>query len=158
VSVILLGVSPTIDRLKDNLEPPGSVSSLPSLHRLIDVSCSPDPEGGPPNLSKILLLSNKSLYSWAKAGKLGLAKAKARELAPKIIRVNAVARPGMFATNRRTDKMNQEMLDPIVAGIPLGRIAAPIEFANIFLSLALDLSSFAIGVIMDINGGMYIRA
>jgi hypothetical protein len=82
-----------------------------------------------------MLLSNKSLYSWAKAGKLGLAKAKARELAPKIIRVNAVARPGMFATNRRTDKMNQEMLDPIVAGIPLGRIAAPIEFANIFLSL-----------------------
>ncbi len=96
-------------------------------------------------------------YSAAKAGMLGLAKDMARELGPKNIRVNAVA-PGMVATDIRGDKMSQEIMDRIVAGIPLGRIATPTEIANIFLFLASDLSSFVTGATIDVNGGMYIRA
>jgi NAD(P)-dependent dehydrogenase (short-subunit alcohol dehydrogenase family) len=96
-------------------------------------------------------------YSAAKAGMLGLAKDLARELGPKNIRVNAVA-PGMVATDIRGDKMSQEIMDRIVAGIPLGRIATPREIANVFLFLASDLSSFITGATIDVNGGMYIRA
>ena len=96
-------------------------------------------------------------YSAAKAGMLGLAKDLARELGPKNIRVNAVA-PGMVATDIRGDKMSQEIMDRIVAGIPMGRIATPIEIANAFLFLASDLSSFVTGATIDVNGGMYIRA
>src|SRR6202162_6250483 len=96
-------------------------------------------------------------YSAAKAGMLGLAKDLARELGPKNIRVNAVA-PGMVATDIRGDKMSQEIMDRIVAGIPLGRIATPREIANVFLFLASDLSSFITGATIDVNGRMYIRA
>jgi NAD(P)-dependent dehydrogenase (short-subunit alcohol dehydrogenase family) len=92
-------------------------------------------------------------YSAAKAGMLGLAK----DMGPKGIRVNAVA-PGMVATDIRGDKMSQEIMDRIVAGIPLGRIATPAEIANVFLFLASDLSSFVTGATIDVNGGMYIRA
>jgi NAD(P)-dependent dehydrogenase (short-subunit alcohol dehydrogenase family) len=96
-------------------------------------------------------------YSAAKAGVLGLTKDLARELGPKNIRVNAVA-PGMVATDIRGDKMSQEIMDRIVAGIPMGRIATPTEIANVFLFLASDLSSFVTGATIDVNGGMYIRA
>lgn len=96
-------------------------------------------------------------YSAAKAGMLGLAKDMAKELGPKGIRVNAIA-PGMVATDIRGDKMSEEVMDRIVAGIPLGRIATPAEIANAFLFLASDLSSFVTGATIDVNGGMYIRA
>ena len=54
--------------------------------------------------------------------------------------------------------MSQEVMDKIVATIPLGRIATPTEIANVFLFLASDLSSFITGATIDVNGGMYIRA
>jgi NAD(P)-dependent dehydrogenase (short-subunit alcohol dehydrogenase family) len=96
-------------------------------------------------------------YSAAKAGMLGLTKDMAKELGPKNIRVNAVT-PGMVATDIRGDKMSQEVMDKILASIPLGRIATPAEIANVFLFLASDLSSFVTGATIDVNGGMYIRA
>ena len=96
-------------------------------------------------------------YSAAKAGMLGLMKDMAKELGPKNIRVNAVS-PGMVATDIRGDNMSQEVMDRLVAGIPLGRIATPTEIANVFLFLASDLSSFVTGATIDVNGGMYIRA
>ena len=64
----------------------------------------------------------------------------------------------MVATDIRGDKMSQEVMDQLVASIPLGRIATPTEIANVFLFLASDLSSFVTGATIDVNGGMYIRA
>jgi NAD(P)-dependent dehydrogenase (short-subunit alcohol dehydrogenase family) len=95
-------------------------------------------------------------YSAAKAGMLGLTKDMARELAPKGIRVNAVA-PGMVDTDIRGDKMSQEIFDKILGTIPMGRIASPREIASVFLFLASDLSSFVTGATIDVNGGMFIH-
>ena len=95
-------------------------------------------------------------YSAAKAGMLGLTKDMARELAPKGIRVNAVA-PGMVDTEIRGDLMSQEIFDKILSTIPMGRIASPTEIGNIFLFLASDLSSFVTGATIDVNGGMFIH-
>jgi NAD(P)-dependent dehydrogenase (short-subunit alcohol dehydrogenase family) len=95
-------------------------------------------------------------YSAAKAGMLGLTRDMARELAPKGIRVNAVA-PGMVATDIRGDKMGQEIFNKILGTIPMGRIANPQEIANVFLFLASDLSSFVTGATIDVNGGMFIH-
>ena len=95
-------------------------------------------------------------YSAAKAGMLGLTKDMARELAPKGIRVNAVA-PGMVDTEIRGDLMSQEIFDKILSTIPMGRIASPTEIANIFLFLASDLSPFVTGATIDVNGGMFIH-
>jgi NAD(P)-dependent dehydrogenase (short-subunit alcohol dehydrogenase family) len=95
-------------------------------------------------------------YSAAKAGMLGLTKDMARELAPKGIRVNAVA-PGMVDTEIRGDLMSQEIFDKILSTIPMGRIASPREIASAFLFLASDLSSFVTGATIDVNGGMFIH-
>jgi NAD(P)-dependent dehydrogenase (short-subunit alcohol dehydrogenase family) len=95
-------------------------------------------------------------YSAAKAGMLGLTKDMARELAPKGIRVNAVA-PGMVDTEIRGDLMSQEIFDKILSTIPMGRIADPHEIASVFLFLASDLSSFVTGATLDVNGGMFIH-
>jgi NAD(P)-dependent dehydrogenase (short-subunit alcohol dehydrogenase family) len=95
-------------------------------------------------------------YSAAKAGMLGLTKDMARELAPKGIRVNAVA-PGMVDTDIRGDLMTQETFDKILSTIPMGRIASPREVGNVFLFLASDLASFVTGATIDVNGGMFIH-
>ena len=95
-------------------------------------------------------------YSAAKAGMLGLTKDLARELAPKGIRVNAVA-PGMVDTDIRGDLMSQETFSKILSTIPMGRIASPTEIGNVFLFLASDLSSFVTGATIDVNGGMFIH-
>jgi NAD(P)-dependent dehydrogenase (short-subunit alcohol dehydrogenase family) len=95
-------------------------------------------------------------YSAAKAGMLGLTKDMARELAPKGIRVNAVA-PGMVDTEIRGDLISQEVFNKILRTIPMGRIASPTEIANVFLFLASDLSSFVTGATIDVNGGMFIH-
>jgi NAD(P)-dependent dehydrogenase (short-subunit alcohol dehydrogenase family) len=95
-------------------------------------------------------------YSAAKAGMLGLTKDMARELAPKGIRVNAVA-PGMVDTEIRGDLMSQEVFNKILSTIPMGRIADPHEVASVFLFLASDLSSFVTGATIDVNGGMFIH-
>jgi NAD(P)-dependent dehydrogenase (short-subunit alcohol dehydrogenase family) len=95
-------------------------------------------------------------YSAAKAGMLGLTKDMARELAPKGIRVNAVA-PGMVDTDIRGDLMTKETFNKILSTIPLGRIASPQEIASVFLFLASDLSSFVTGATIDVNGGMFIH-
>jgi NAD(P)-dependent dehydrogenase (short-subunit alcohol dehydrogenase family) len=95
-------------------------------------------------------------YSAAKAGMLGLTKDMARELAPKGIRVNAVA-PGMVDTDIRGDLMTKETFNKILSTIPMGRIASPQEVASVFLFLASDLSSFVTGATIDVNGGMFIH-
>ncbi len=95
-------------------------------------------------------------YSAAKAGMLGLTKDMARELAPKGIRVNAVA-PGMVDTDIRGDKMSEEIFNKILSTIPMGRIASPREVASVFLFLASDLASFVTGATVDVNGGMFIH-
>ena len=95
-------------------------------------------------------------YSAAKAGMLGLTRDMARELAPKGIRVNAVA-PGMVDTDIRGELMSQETFNKILATIPMGRIASPREIASVFLFLASDLSSFVTGATVDVNGSMFIH-
>jgi NAD(P)-dependent dehydrogenase (short-subunit alcohol dehydrogenase family) len=95
-------------------------------------------------------------YSAAKAGVLGLAKAMARELGPDGIRVNCVT-PGLIVTDINIGKIAPEKEKEILAGIPLGRLGAPQDVANIFLFLASDLSAYTTGAVIDVNGGMHIH-
>lgn len=95
-------------------------------------------------------------YSAAKAGVLGLAKAMARELGPDGIRVNCVT-PGLIETDITGDKLTPAMRTDILKGIPLGRLGAAADVANIFLFLASDLSAYVTGAVIDVNGGMLIH-
>jgi NAD(P)-dependent dehydrogenase (short-subunit alcohol dehydrogenase family) len=95
-------------------------------------------------------------YSAAKAGVLGLAKAMAREFGVDGIRVNCVT-PGLIETDITGDKLTPAMKADIVKGIPLNRLGAATDVANVYLFLASDLSAYITGAVIDVNGGMLIH-
>jgi acetoacetyl-CoA reductase len=95
-------------------------------------------------------------YSAAKAGVIGFTRALAQETARKGITVNALA-PGYIATDM-TSGMKPEVLDSIVAGIPVGRMGEPGEMAHMVSFLASEKSGFITGSVLTANGGQYIAA
>lgn len=95
-------------------------------------------------------------YSAAKAGILGLTKAMARELAPDGIRANAIC-PGFIATDITGGKLTPDMMDQILAGIPMGRAGEASDVAGCALFLASDLSAYVTGSEVDVNGGSLIH-
>ena len=95
-------------------------------------------------------------YSAAKAGILGLTKAMARELAPFNVRSNAIC-PGFIATDITAGKMTDEMMETVLAGIPMGRAGKADEVAGCCLFLASGLSSYVTGSEIDVNGGSLIH-
>lgn len=91
------------------------------------------------------------LYPTSKFAVNGLTKSLARELAPKNIRVNAVA-PGITETDM-VASLPKEMIEPLIKTIPLGRIGKPKDIANAFLFLASDMASYVTGEILQVDGG-----
>lgn len=95
-------------------------------------------------------------YSAAKAGLLGFTRALAQETARKGITVNAIC-PGYIATDM-VAAMKPEVLESIVAGIPVGRLGTPEEIGHMVAFLADDMSGFITGTTLTANGGQYIAA
>jgi len=97
-----------------------------------------------------------SHYSASKAAILGYTKACARELAPSGIRVNALC-PGFIDTDITGGALTPEMMEQIVAAIPMGRAGRAGDVAGCCLFLASDLSSYCTGTEIDPNGGSHIH-
>lgn len=91
-------------------------------------------------------------YAASKSGMLGVTRSLAKELAPRGVRVNAVA-PGYIQT-RMTGQLDEGQKEAILGQIPLGRIGKPEEIANIVLILASDMSSYMTGQVLAVDGGM----
>ncbi len=89
-------------------------------------------------------------YPASKFAVNGLTKSLARELGPDNIRVNAVA-PGITKTDM-VAALPEEMIKPLIATIPLGRIGEPEDVANAFLFLASDMASYVTGEILSVDG------
>lgn len=90
------------------------------------------------------------MYPTSKFAVNGLTKSLARELAPKNIRVNAVA-PGITETDMVAN-LPKEVIEPLIKTIPLGRIGKPKDIANAFLFLASDMASYITGEILQVDG------
>ena len=59
----------------------------------------------------------------------------------------------------RTDMvavLPDEMIQPIIKNIPMGRMAEPEDIANAFLFLASDLASYISGAILPVAGAVVI--
>lgn len=90
------------------------------------------------------------MYPASKFAVNGITKSLARELAPKEIRVNAVA-PGIIETDM-VFALPKEMIEPLIKTIPLGRIGTPKDVANAIMFLASDLAGYITGEILSVDG------
>ena len=92
-------------------------------------------------------------YSAAKAGMHGFTMALARELADKGVTVNTVS-PGYIGTDM-VKAVRPDVLEKIVAGIPVKRLGEPDEIASIVGWLAGESSGFTTGADFSCNGGLH---
>ncbi|MBT2334851.1 acetoacetyl-CoA reductase [Variovorax paradoxus] len=94
-------------------------------------------------------------YSAAKAGMHGFTMALAQELANKGVTVNTVS-PGYIGTDM-VKAIRQEVLDKIVATIPVKRLGEPSEIASIIAWLATDEGGYSTGADFSVNGGLHMH-
>ena len=91
-------------------------------------------------------------YSAAKAGMHGFTMALAQEVASKGVTVNTVS-PGYIATDM-VKSIRQDVLDKIVAGIPVKRLGTPQDIASLVTFLSSDYASYITGQVFVVDGGM----
>jgi acetoacetyl-CoA reductase len=92
-------------------------------------------------------------YAAAKSGIHGFTKALAQEGASKGVTVNAIA-PGYIDTDM-VSAVPANVLEKIVARIPVGRLGKAHEIARGVLFLVADDAGFVTGSTMSINGGQH---
>ena len=96
----------------------------------------------------------QAVYSASKAALIGLTLSAAKELAPKNIRVNAVA-PGLIET-RMIGQLAPDKRAQLEKGIKIGRIGSPDDVANAIAFLVSDLASYITGQVLGVDSGMLI--
>lgn len=92
-------------------------------------------------------------YAAAKSGIHGFTKALAQEGAGKGITVNAVA-PGYVDTDM-VRAVPPQVLEKIIARIPVGRLGKPEDIARTVLFLVADDAGFITGSTVSVNGGQH---
>jgi NAD(P)-dependent dehydrogenase (short-subunit alcohol dehydrogenase family) len=97
-------------------------------------------------------LSGQAAYAASKAGLLGLIRTLAIESREHGITANCVL-PGMVATPA-VMKMPRGVLDHVLAGMPMGRMATPAEVAALVAFLASEDAGYITAQEISIDGGL----
>ena len=92
-------------------------------------------------------------YAAAKSGIHGFTKALAQEGAGKNITVNAIA-PG-YVDTEMVRAVPEDVLEKIIARIPVGRLGRAEDIARAVLFLVADESDFITGSTLSVNGGQH---
>jgi NAD(P)-dependent dehydrogenase (short-subunit alcohol dehydrogenase family) len=109
--------------------------------RIVNIASVAGKEGNP----------NLSAYSASKAGLIGMTKSLGKELATDGVLVNAVA-PAVIATPMN-EATAPEVLDYMVAKIPMQRLGRPDEVAELVSWLVSERCSFSTAAVFDLTGG-----
>ena len=118
------------------------------------------PEGGSvinlTSVASVARMPHSTIYSSTKSAVDSITRVLGAELAPKKIRVNAVA-PGMTETEgaRAMGIVDSEMGKAAIAAIPMGRIGQPNDIAKSVLFLTSEDSSWVTGEILTASGGQH---
>ena len=91
-------------------------------------------------------------YAASKAGLIALAKSIGQEIGSRGIRANAIA-PG-FIDTAMTQALPEDIRKAWIQNIPLRRAGTVEDIANVATFLASDLSSYATGQVIQVDGGM----
>jgi NAD(P)-dependent dehydrogenase (short-subunit alcohol dehydrogenase family) len=96
-------------------------------------------------------------YCAAKAGLVSLTEVAALELAPRQVRVNAVA-PGLVVTPLTAPAMDiPGIRESYLDNTPLGRSGEPGEIGAVIRFLLSDDARWITGETMDVNGGAHLQ-
>ena len=110
------------------------------------------------------VVNQSSTAAWMGAGYYGIAKLAlhgitqsfARELGPMGIRVNALA-PGPTDTEATRSTVPPEILDQLLATMPLARMGTPDDMADACLFLLSDDARWITGHVLNVDGGQIMR-
>jgi 3-oxoacyl-[acyl-carrier protein] reductase len=91
-------------------------------------------------------------YSAAKAGIIGLTKTIAKEVASRMITVNAVA-PG-FIDTEMTQHMTDKAREEFVKRIPIGFLGSPADVAQAVAFFASEEARYITGQVLSVDGGL----
>jgi 3-oxoacyl-[acyl-carrier protein] reductase len=91
-------------------------------------------------------------YSASKAAVVGYTLSTAKELAPKGIRVNAIA-PGFIDTDM-VRGVSPDWYQRRIQSIRMGRIGTPEEVADVAVFLGSSLARYVTGQVIGVDGGM----
>ena len=97
-------------------------------------------------------------YSAAKSGVVGLVRGLAVELARDGLRVNAVA-PGYIRTAQALSEqhsLGEAGLEAAASFIPMGRVGAPQDIADVIVFLASDSARYITGQCITVDGGLLV--
>ena len=105
------------------------------------------------SISGLASVRGQAAYGAAKAALHHLVACAARELAPRGVRVNAVA-PGFVRTPRLESRLDEDQWARVAGIIPRGAPGLPAEIAGPILFLASDLASYITGQTLAVDGGL----
>ena len=93
-------------------------------------------------------------YATTKAAINTFSKGLAQQLAPRGIRVNAVAPGPIWTPLQVSEGQPEEKLPKFGSSSPIGRAGQPTELAPAYVFLASAESSYVTGETLNVNGGM----
>ncbi len=91
-------------------------------------------------------------YASSKAGLIGFSKSLAQEVARKGVTVNCVS-PGYIETEM-VAAIPPEVLEKLLAGVPVGRLGQASEIARAVAFLVDDDAGYITGSVISVNGGL----
>jgi 3-oxoacyl-[acyl-carrier protein] reductase len=103
----------------------------------------------------VISKSQRTLYSSAKAGLVGMTRAMAVELAPHNILVNAVS-PGFVLTDLTRQSLSEAEMAQMAEAVPQRRMAGPDEIARVVCFLSSPLNTYLTGQNIVVDGGFSI--
>ncbi len=92
-------------------------------------------------------------YTASKAGIIGLTRSLAKEGGPYGVTANAIA-PGIILTGPVKEQVNGRQ-EEYISQVLLARLGEANDVANVVTFLSSPFASYITGVVLDVNGGMY---